>query len=99
MRRKGGTFMEAKIRELKNRLSYYLRRVREGDSVVVFDRSTAVARIEPIRDGALPAVSEPVARLLESGELLWGGGKPEGIPVSEARPSASLSDFVSEDRR
>lgn len=37
----------AGVAELKARLSYYLARVRGGDSVVVYDRDTPVARLVP----------------------------------------------------
>jgi antitoxin (DNA-binding transcriptional repressor) of toxin-antitoxin stability system len=36
-----------KVSELKNRLSHYLRRVRQGESVLVCDRDRVIARIEP----------------------------------------------------
>lgn len=39
--------VEAKISELKDRLSHYLRRVRQGESVLVLDRDRVIARIEP----------------------------------------------------
>jgi antitoxin (DNA-binding transcriptional repressor) of toxin-antitoxin stability system len=39
--------IEAKISELKDRLSHYLRRVRQGESVLVLDRDRIIARIEP----------------------------------------------------
>lgn len=39
--------LEAKISELKDRLSHYLRRVRQGESVLVLDRDRVIARIEP----------------------------------------------------
>lgn len=38
---------QANISELKNRLSYYLNRVRRGESVLVLDRDRVIARIEP----------------------------------------------------
>jgi antitoxin (DNA-binding transcriptional repressor) of toxin-antitoxin stability system len=41
---------KARISELKNRLSHYLRFVRRGESVLVYDRDRAIARIDPIRD-------------------------------------------------
>jgi prevent-host-death family protein len=41
---------KARIAELKNRLSHYLRYVRRGQPVVVYDRDRAIARIEPIAD-------------------------------------------------
>jgi prevent-host-death family protein len=37
----------AKVSELKARLSEYLARVRAGDTVVVCDRSTPIARLVP----------------------------------------------------
>ncbi len=39
---------EAGIRDLRNNLSRYLDRVREGEEVVVTDRGTAIARVVPI---------------------------------------------------
>jgi antitoxin (DNA-binding transcriptional repressor) of toxin-antitoxin stability system len=41
-----------KIAELKNRLSYYLRRVRRGESILVCDRDRVIARIERVGAGA-----------------------------------------------
>jgi len=38
---------QAKISELKNRLSYYLGRVRQGESILVLDRDRVIARIDP----------------------------------------------------
>jgi len=38
---------EARIAELKGRLSHYLRAVRQGDTVIVKDRLTPVARLIP----------------------------------------------------
>ena len=40
----------AKISELKNRLSHYLRYVRGGQSVLVYDRARPIARIDPVRE-------------------------------------------------
>ncbi len=41
--------MEVGIRELKNHLSRYLERVRDGDEVVVTDRGRAIARVGAVR--------------------------------------------------
>jgi prevent-host-death family protein len=38
----------ARISELRNRLSEYLARVRKGETVIVYDRNTPIARIESI---------------------------------------------------
>ena len=39
---------QAKISELKNRLSHYLGRVRRGESILVLDRDRVIARISPV---------------------------------------------------
>ena len=44
--------IRATISELKNGLSAYLRRVRAGESVLVLDRKTPVARLVPAGFGA-----------------------------------------------
>ena len=38
----------ARISELRDRLSEYLARVRRGETVIVYDRDTPIARIDPI---------------------------------------------------
>jgi prevent-host-death family protein len=38
----------ARITELRDGLSEYLARVRKGETIIVYDRDTPVARIEPI---------------------------------------------------
>jgi prevent-host-death family protein len=44
----------AKVSELKARLSAYLAEVRSGGTVVVYDRSTPIARLEPYEEDAAP---------------------------------------------
>ena len=55
-----------RVAELKARLSHYLRAVRAGRSLVVYDRDTAVARLVPVEPGPgdLPS-RKPVRRLRE----------------------------------
>jgi prevent-host-death family protein len=58
------TMKQARIAELKARLSEYLRIVRRGESVTVLDRETPVARIVPIEKPGLrvrkPAPGTPL---------------------------------------
>ena len=42
--------MQAKIGELRNRLSHYLRKVEQGEEVVVLDRDRPIARLVSIAD-------------------------------------------------
>src|ERR1700730_9206546 len=54
------------VRDLKNRLSEYLRRVRSGESVLVTDRGEVVAEFSPpghgLADGSVPAGLLALAR-------------------------------------
>ena len=84
------------IRELKNRLSYYLGQVKKGRTIHVAERGHQVAIIIPLpRD----ADEEAVWRLVRSGRASWSGGKPEGSrhPVKVIGPS--VAQAVIEDRR
>jgi prevent-host-death family protein len=42
----------ARITELRDKLSEYLARVRKGETVIVYDRDTPIARLEPIAPAA-----------------------------------------------
>jgi antitoxin (DNA-binding transcriptional repressor) of toxin-antitoxin stability system len=65
-----------KIAELKNRLSYYLRRVRRGESILVADRDTVIARIERVsgREAVPEADAEWLERLEGQGVIRRGAG-------------------------
>lgn len=70
-----------KIAELKNRLSYYLRRVQRGDSILVCDRDRIIARIERVANrGASPGTeAEWLDRLERRGIIRRGRGRlPRG---------------------
>ena len=55
------------IAELKNRLSYYLRRVQRGESILVADRGKVIARIDRVtgREAVPPGDAEWVERLIQ----------------------------------
>jgi prevent-host-death family protein len=83
-------------RELKTRLGTYLRRVREGRTVLVTDRGEPIAELRP-----LPADTSATATLLR-----LSGARAVTLPASRSmekfRPIPSrgraLSDAVIEDR-
>lgn len=66
-----------KIAELKNRLSYYLRRVQRGESILVCDRDRVVARIERVPPQARVRESEAawLDRLERRGVIRRGSGR------------------------
>ena len=61
----------AGIRDIKNRLSEYLRLVREGETVLVTDRGRVVAQLAPPPRFAPPTISEDdaLARLAAAGKV------------------------------
>lgn len=65
-----------KIAELKNRLSYYLRRVRRGEAILVADRDKVIARIERVagREAVPEADTEWLERLEGQGIIRRGSG-------------------------
>lgn len=70
-----------KIAELKNRLSYYLRRVQRGESILVCDRDRVIARIERVGDREPLSESEAewLDRLERQGIVRRGSGRlPRG---------------------
>lgn len=82
------------MRELKAALSAHLRRVRNGESVLVTDRGRPVARIVPV------GMPEGLARLMREGKLSWSGRKPV-IPRSRPRlrgRGPTLAEMVTRDR-
>ena len=84
------------VRELKNQLSRYLKRVQEGEEIIVTEHGRSVARLLPILTPPLKKDLEP---LLREGSVLWGGGKPRGSsrrPLIQGQP---LSEMVVEERR
>jgi prevent-host-death family protein len=65
--------MQIGTRELKNRLSHYLRQVREsGEPILVTDRGEVVAELRPVAGGA---ESDALLALAAAGELSLGNGR------------------------
>jgi prevent-host-death family protein len=83
------------VRELKNRLSEYLRKVKAGERVVITERGRAVAVIS----AAEPPVDEGIEAMVRENVARWSGGKPRGAkrPVKIKGPTVAAA--VKEDRR
>ncbi len=84
------------IRELRNQLSKYLRRVAEGERLVVTQRGEPIALLVP----ASPIEDEYTLRaLVSSGAASWSGGKPRGAKRPIRARGGAVSDLITEDRR
>jgi len=84
------------VRELKNRLSEYLRLVRTGERVMITERGRPVAVISP--PPVTPA-DRRIEAMLREGVVRWGGGKPRGAARPPRIRGASVAQAVIEDRR
>ncbi len=83
------------IRELKSRLSHYLRLTRAGESVVITDRGVPIGRIVP--------VGQPLAArldaLCQAGQAQWSGRKlAPAKPPARVRGKRTVADLLIEDR-
>lgn len=93
--------MEVSIREMKNRLSKYLKLVRTGKEVVITDRGKPVARLTWVQPAAEETEATAIARI---SALPWvrpgSGGKVKGAkhPIPWKRGDKLASDIVLEDR-
>ena len=85
------------VRELKSRLSAFLREVADGQTVVIGDRAKRpIARIVPVTGSAAEAAIERLAGL---GRARPGRGKPGGCEGVRARAGGrKASDIVMEER-
>jgi prevent-host-death family protein len=84
------------VRELRQNLSVYLRRIRAGEELVVTERGVPVGKLVPLE----PAKSE-LQRMIDAGIVklppkdAWKDWKP---PLPAAEGERSLSDILQEMR-
>ena len=86
------TTMTVSIRELTDRLSSYVRRIRAGEEVVLTSRRRPIARMLPVNDtgpNGLPALAL----------VTWSAEKPRGGRRRPRSKDASAAEAVLEDRR
>jgi prevent-host-death family protein len=93
--------MEVSIREMKNRLSKYLKLVQTGKDVVITDRGKPVARLTLVEPSDKDEEAEAIRRI---NTLPWvrpgKGGKLKGAknPILWKPGDKLASDMVIEDR-
>lgn len=90
---------EVSVRQLKDHLSQYLRRLEQGEEFTVTRRGKAVAIIAPIGDEG--RLRRKLLELRERGIIHWSGEKARipkrGVKLIGEGPSAA--QMVLEDRR
>jgi prevent-host-death family protein len=91
---------QAKISELRDRLSHYLRRVRQGETIEVVNREAPIARLVPVA----PSTREPGtwARRLQQAGLVKVGpmkGVREILQKKPVRKKTGVLDALLQQRR
>jgi prevent-host-death family protein len=82
-------------RELKNKLSEYMRRVKAGETIIVTERGKAVGQIIPVK----PTLEERLQAMVDAGLAEWNGQKLKPHkPAAINRGKKLVSDLVVEDR-
>jgi prevent-host-death family protein len=84
------------VRELKNRLSAFLRRAAEGERITITDRGRAVAVLVP---ADTKPEDEAIAAMVRDGLAQWGGGTPRGARKPVKVRGRPISETMLEDRR
>jgi prevent-host-death family protein len=83
-------------RELKNKLSEYIRRVKKGQTVIVTERGNVVAQITPPQQ----TIEERLRAMVDAGLAEWSGKKLKPHTPKIINKSGKLiSDLILEDRR
>ncbi len=97
-----GVMKHANISQIRDHLSEYLRTVRKGETVIVYDRATPVARLEPV-----PAADRDAPpsyrRALAAGIVIPPRTVDDAIqklaPPPKSKRSVRLVDALVEERR
>ena len=83
------------VRELKARLSEYLRQVKAGQTIVITERGQPVGRIVP----AAQSRDEKIRAMIEAGLAEWNGETLKPMkPVARVRGKRTVADIVIENR-
>jgi prevent-host-death family protein len=84
------------VRDLKTRLSAYLRLVKQGESITVTEHGRPVGRLVPLAQ----SVRERLTDLADAGILEWSG-RSLGVatPRGQLRGRGTVADLIIEDRQ
>ena len=84
------------VRELKARLSEYLRQVKQGRTIVITERGKPVGRLVPVGQ----SLEEKLETMRQAGQIEWSGKKLGPMkPVAKVKDGFSVADLLIEDRR
>lgn len=84
------------IRQLKENLGRYMKKIRVGEKIILTDRKKEVAIIMPYGENKN---EEKLYSLIQRGVASWSGVKPKGMANRIVSKGKSVSSAVTEDRR
>ncbi len=85
------------IRELKSRLSHYMRHVKSGQTVTITERGKPIGQIIPIVQEQ--SLEERLEAMAEAGLLEWNGQKLEPTSrVARTQGDRTVAELLLEDR-
>jgi prevent-host-death family protein len=82
------------VRELRQNLSVYLRRVERGESLVVTEHGRPVARLGP-----LPVGGSTIEQLIDQGRITPANGSLDGLPALRGPITDEASRALEQQRR
>jgi prevent-host-death family protein len=89
------TELKVGTRELKNKLSEYMRRVKAGETIIVTEHGKSIGQIIPIK----PSIEERLQAMVSAGQAEWNGQKLKPYQSRVVnRSDHQLSDLIVEDR-
>ncbi len=84
------------VRDLKARLSEYLRQIRQGNTVIITDHGRPVGRLIPVEQSP----DDKIKVLQSAGLVAWNGQKlKKRPPVVVNRSDRQVSDILVEMRK
>jgi prevent-host-death family protein len=87
--------MRVGTRELKNKLSEYLRRVKAGETIFVTEHGRTIGQIIPVGT----SVRDKMEAMIASGRAEWNGASPVSYrTTAENKGKYQISDLIVEDR-
>jgi len=84
------------IRNLKNKLSLYMRKVKKGEILSVTERGRTIAYITPALE---KAEIKEIQTMILNGQGTWKGGKPKGAEQLVQITGKPVSEYIVEERR
>lgn len=87
--------MNVGVRDLKARLSAYLRQVKAGRTIVITEHGEPIGRLSPVG----LSLEARLQAMVEAGQATWSGKKLGRVaPVARVRGKRTVAELVVEDR-